>query len=62
MKYAFENVIFEFDNEAKSGRPDKSRLKSVLTRVGPLSTQLGLILFKYALDKGLLSWADSFSH
>jgi hypothetical protein len=51
-------LLREFDNELRSDRPDKSRLKSILTRLGPLSTQVGLVLLKYALDNGLLSWVD----
>jgi hypothetical protein len=51
-------LLTEFDNECKSTKPDKSRLRSILSRIGPLSTQVGLIVLKYAIDHGLLSWMD----
>jgi hypothetical protein len=59
-KRQVHNLINEFDQEAKLPKPDHHKLKSILSKIFPVATDIGLMLLKYGLDHGLLSGSTIF--
>jgi hypothetical protein len=60
VKVQIENLIKDFDNESKLPKSDGGKLKSILSKIFPLSKDIGLMLLKHALDNGLLSGSSLF--
>lgn len=55
QKSQVEGLVREFEEETKKTRPEEGRLKSIINRVIPIATDVGLMLLKHGLEKGLFS-------
>ena len=53
FKMMLQSQVKEFEEECKKPAPDQSKLKSILNYVLPSSKDVGILLIKYALDKGI---------
>jgi len=60
IKSEVQNLINKFEQESKQANPDEGKLKSLLSKIFPITKDIGLMLLKYALEQGLLSSSTIF--
>lgn len=54
-KNEVRSSIEEFRRESEQSKPDEGKLKSILSKVFPIAKDIGMMLFKHAIDHNLLS-------
>jgi hypothetical protein len=60
IKNQVRNSIEDFRRESEQNKPDEGKLKSILNKVFPIAKDIGMMLFKHALDQRLFSGSPLF--
>lgn len=55
QKLEVEGLVRDFEEETKKTKPESGKLKSIINRVIPIAIDLGLMLLKHGLEKGLIT-------
>jgi len=53
IKASLQSKVKEFEEECKKPAPDQSKLKSIVNAVMLTAKDVGILLLKHALDKGI---------
>lgn len=53
FKTTLQSQVRNFEEECKKPAPDQTKLKSILNSVLPVAKDVGILLIKHALDKGI---------
>ena len=53
IKATLQSKVKDFEEECKKPAPDQTKLKSIFNSVIPHAKDVGILLLKHALDKGI---------
>ncbi len=54
IKATLQSKVKDFEDECKKPVPDQSKLKSIVDSVIPIAKDVGILLLKHAIDKGII--------